>query len=84
MRWADQDLRYIRPIKWLVALFGQEVIPFSIANVQSNNWSMGHRFLGSRIELTEPVNYEKDMLAQYVVVDPQIRKNNHSFTIEKT
>ena len=76
MRWADQDLRYIRPIKWLVALFGQEVVPFSIANVQSNNWSMGHRFLGSRIELTEPVNYEKEMLAQYVVVDPQIRKNN--------
>ena len=76
MRWADQDLRYIRPIKWLVALFGQEVVPFSIANVQSNNWSMGHRFLGSRIELTEPANYEKEMLAQYVVVDPQIRKNN--------
>jgi len=76
MRWADQDLRYIRPIKWLVALFGQEVVPFSIANVQSNNWSLGHRFLGSRIELTEPVNYEKEMLAQYVVVDPQIRKNN--------
>ena len=76
MRWADQDLRYIRPIKWLVALFGQEVVPFSITNVQSDNWSMGHRFLGNKIEFTDPANYEKDMLAQFVVVDPQIRKNN--------
>ena len=76
MRWADQDLRYIRPIKWLVALFGQEVVPFSITNVQSDNWSMGHRFLGNKIVFTDPANYEKDMLSQYVVVDPQIRKNN--------
>ena len=75
MRWADQDLRYIRPIKWLVALFGQEVVPFSITNVQSDNWSMGHRFLGNKIVFTDPANYEKDMLSQYVVVDPQIRKN---------
>ena len=35
---------------------------------------MGHRFLGSRIELTEPANYEKEMLEQYVIVDPQKRK----------
>ena len=75
MRWADQDLRYIRPIKWLVALFGQEVVPFSITNVQSDNWSMGHRFLGHKHVFTEPSHYEKEMLAQYVVVDPQIRKN---------
>jgi glycyl-tRNA synthetase beta chain len=75
MRWADQDLRYIRPIKWLVALFGQEVVPFSITNVQTNSWSLGHRFLGNKIELTVPADYEKEMLAQYVVVDPQKRKN---------
>ena len=75
MRWADQDLRYIRPIKWLVALFGQEVVPFSITNVQTNSWTMGHRFLGNKIELTVPADYEKEMLAQYVVVDPQKRKN---------
>lgn len=83
MRWADQDLRYIRPIKWLVALFGQEIVPFSITNVQSDRWSMGHRFLGKRIELTEPANYEKDMLTQYVVVDPEIRKNKIRSQLKK-
>jgi glycyl-tRNA synthetase beta chain len=75
MRWADQDLRYIRPIKWIVALFGQEVIPFSITNVETNRWSMGHRFLGSKLEITVPAHYEQVMLEQFVMVDPVKRKN---------
>ena len=70
MRWADQDLRYIRPIKWLVALFGQEIIPFSITNVETSNWSMGHRFLGGRVEFTNPSDYEEVLLKQFVIVDP--------------
>ena len=37
MRWADQDLRFIRPIKWLVALFGEEVIPFEIAGCRNRS-----------------------------------------------
>ena len=53
MRWADQEIRYIRPIKWIVALFGQEVIPFAITNVETNGWNMGHRFLRSKIELSD-------------------------------
>ena len=44
MRWADQDLRYIRPIKWIVALFGQEIVPFSITNVQSDQLEYGTSF----------------------------------------
>lgn len=75
MRWADQDLRYIRPIKWIVALFGQEVIPFSITNVETNRRSMGHRFLGNKLEITVPARYEQVMLEQFVMVDPVKRKN---------
>lgn len=75
MRWADQDLRYIRPIKWIIALFGQEVIPFSITSVETNRWSMGHRFLGSKLEVNVPADYEQVMLEQFVVVDPVKRKN---------
>ena len=37
MRWADQDLRFVRPIKWLVALFGEEVIPFEITDVETGD-----------------------------------------------
>ena len=75
MRWADNDLKYIRPIKWIMALFGQEVIPFSITNVTTADWSMGHRFLGGKWHLTSAKDYEEFMLEQKVIVDPVKRKN---------
>lgn len=36
MRWADLDRRFVRPIRWIVALFGSQVIPFTIAEVAGN------------------------------------------------
>lgn len=45
MRWADHDFRFVRPIRWLVALFGEEVIPVEITGVKSGKFSRGHRFL---------------------------------------
>lgn len=74
MRWADHDLRYIRPIKWIAALFGQEVIPFTITNVETARNSKGHRFLGNELEFESPEDYEQVMAQQYVVVDPLKRK----------
>lgn len=74
MRWANNDLRYIRPIKWLIALFGEEIIKFSITNVETSNKSLGHRFLGGELVFTNPSNYEKEMLAQYVMVNATDRK----------
>ena len=74
MRWGDQDLRYIRPIKWLVALFGQEVIPFEIAGAKTDVFTYGHRFLGSKVELASPSLYEAALLEQFVIADPVKRK----------
>lgn len=45
MRWADHEFRFVRPIRWLVALFGSEVVPVEITGVQSSKFSRGHRFL---------------------------------------
>ena len=45
MRWADYDFRFVRPIRWLVALFGEKVIPVEITGVKSGRYSMGHRFM---------------------------------------
>ena len=45
MRWADHDFKFVRPIRWLVALFGDEVIPVEITGVKSGKFSRGHRFL---------------------------------------
>ncbi|MBQ7318281.1 MAG: glycine--tRNA ligase subunit beta, partial [Phascolarctobacterium sp.] len=45
MRWSDHDFRFVRPIRWLVALFGDDVIPVKITGVKSGKYSRGHRFL---------------------------------------
>lgn len=75
MRWADKELRFIRPIKWIIALFGNEIIPFSITSVETSNWTIGHRFLGGKVTINEPKEYEKALLNQYVIVNPEDRKN---------
>lgn len=45
MRWADYEFRFVRPIRWLVALFGDQIIPVEICGVKSGKFSMGHRFM---------------------------------------
>jgi glycyl-tRNA synthetase beta chain len=45
MRWADHEFKFVRPIRWLVALFGSEVVPVEITGVKSGKFSRGHRFL---------------------------------------
>lgn len=74
MHWSDCDLRYIRPIKWLIALFGTEVIPFEVAGVKTGNETRGHRFLGQKATIHWPVDYEKVLLEQFVVADADARK----------
>lgn len=74
MRWANNDLRYIRPVKWVLALFGEEVVPFAITNVTTSNTSLGHRFLGKEIMIEHPDQYVQTLLDQYVVVNPVERK----------
>ncbi len=43
MTWADYDIKFIRPIRWILALYGNEVVKFSIANINSGNITFGHR-----------------------------------------
>ena len=45
MRWADYEFRFVRPIRWMVALFGDQIIPVEICGVKSDKFSMGHRFM---------------------------------------
>ncbi|MBS4199702.1 glycine--tRNA ligase subunit beta [Bacillus sp. FJAT-49732] len=74
MRWGSQSLRFLRPIRWLVALFGNETVSIEIAGVQASNVTQGHRFLGEPIPLLAPIDYEKVLLGQYVLVDYDERK----------
>lgn len=74
MRWANNDLKYVRPIKWLVALFGNEIIPFEITNVKTDKFTYGHRFLGERITIDTPEEYVQALLSQFVIVNSAERK----------
>lgn len=73
MRWGDHTLAYLRPIRWLVALYGHEVIPFRVLHVDSGATTRGHRFLGQDITLTHPSEYVAALRQQFVLVDEQER-----------
>ncbi|OBR63083.1 glycine--tRNA ligase subunit beta [Paenibacillus oryzae] len=74
MRWGSYELRFVRPIRWLVALFGQDVIPFEITGVTTDRVSRGHRFLGKDAVIAEPSLYEASLREQQVIVDIEERK----------
>lgn len=75
MRWKNHSFRFIRPIKWLVALQNEQVIPFEITGVSTNNKTYGHRFLGEEIELNDPLQYEALLEKQFVIADRNKRKD---------
>ncbi|WP_284140427.1 MULTISPECIES: glycine--tRNA ligase subunit beta [unclassified Virgibacillus] len=74
MKWGVEKIRYARPIRWLVALYGDEVIPFEIASVTTSNITYGHRFLGKEMVIHHPVDYEKILEEQHVIVNPKRRE----------
>lgn len=74
MRWGSGSMRYARPIRWLVALYDKEVIPFKIANVTTQNKTYGHRFLGQQVKIDNPVDYEKILKKNYVIANSEERK----------
>lgn len=74
MRWRDLSFKFIRPIHWMVAMYGKDVVPFEFLNIGAMNISHGHRFLGRDVVISEPKNYERELLMQYVMVDPMMRK----------
>ncbi|ACL69994.1 glycine--tRNA ligase subunit beta [Halothermothrix orenii] len=75
MRWADYNFKFIRPIRWLLALFGEEIISFSMAGVQSGAYTRGHRFLvKDRLEVKDPDHYFDVMEKGYIIVDHNKRR----------
>jgi glycyl-tRNA synthetase beta chain len=68
MYWAERSIRFIRPIRWIVALLDNQVIPFEIAGVPSGNQSSGHRKLGqARFPVTYD-NFEDQLRANFVIL----------------
>ncbi|MGI8383314.1 glycine--tRNA ligase subunit beta [Robertmurraya sp. P23] len=75
MRWANETLKYIRPIKWLLPIYGTEIIPFTITNVSTSNRTNGHRFLGKEVEIGSPEEYVTKLLGEFVIANAEERKD---------
>ncbi|CAG7619741.1 Glycine--tRNA ligase beta subunit [Paenibacillus solanacearum] len=75
MRWGGHDLRYIRPIRWLVALHGADIVDLEIAGVASGRATCGHRFLGQYAEVEEASQYADVLRAQHVIADVEERRH---------
>ena len=75
MRWSDHDLRFIRPIHWLVSLYNDEKIEFELEHLKSGKQTWGHRFLANESFKVNSVDEYKDILKKAeVIVDPQERR----------
>jgi len=75
MRWADFDFGFVRPIRWLVALFGSKVIPVHVNDVDSGNKTRGHRFLSNHeIEIPSADAYVETLEKNFIIVDCDKRR----------
>lgn len=75
MRWADLDVKFQRPIRWVVSLLNNEELKLSIAGIESSRFSRGHRFKSDKVEIKSPDSYEEDLFAANVVADFNRRKS---------
>ena len=76
MRWENQDIRFARPMHWIVALYGGEVIPFTHGNLTSGNKSRGHRFMApGEFEVKGAADWLEGCRKHFVTADHEERKN---------
>ncbi|MGC8784346.1 MAG: glycine--tRNA ligase subunit beta [Armatimonadota bacterium] len=75
MRWGNGNLRFCRPIRWLLALYGGEVVPFELDGIRSGNRSRGHRFLApEEFEVRTPAELFHQLHERYVLYDHRRRR----------
>lgn len=74
MRWGDGDQVFVRPVRWLVALLGSEVVPMTVKGVASGRTSRGHRIFGAqRVDIVSQQAYDGALEREHVVADPEAR-----------
>ena len=75
MHWGNLDAKFVRPVRWLVALLDEEVIPVDFATVKSGNVTCGHRFLGAdEITIKNASSYVDTLKENFVMVDQDARR----------
>ena len=75
MRWGGKNMRFARPIRWIVTLLNDNVLNFDLEGIQSSNITKGHRFLGeSEFEVNSLEDYLNKLEKNYVILDQDRRK----------
>ncbi len=76
MRWGDKEYRFVRPIRWLLALLDDKVIDFELAGMESGRATRGHRFLGhDRLEIPSTDRYFELLISEKVLVKNEERRS---------
>ena len=75
MRWGGNRIKFIRPVRWILCLYGDEVPELEMFGLKASNMTKGHRFLGAgNLEVKSIDKYEKLLEENYVILDDIKRK----------
>ena len=75
MRWGNYDLRFARPVHWILALYGGKVVPLKIEDIESGNMSRGHRFMSpAPFGVSDFKDYLSKTRENFIIADPAERK----------
>lgn len=75
MRWGGKNLRFLRPIRWIVSILNDKILPFELEKISVSNITKGHRTLGSsEIEIKTIDEYEDVLRKNYVIVNEEERR----------
>lgn len=84
MRWGGKNIRFARPIRWIVSILDDQIVEFDLEGIPISNITKGHRFLGSsNIEIDHVLNYMDLLRENYVIVDQEERREIIEFGSEQ-
>ena len=84
MRWMDKDIRFARPIHWVLAIYGGATVGFEMNGIKSGNVSRGHRFMSPGAFLVKDFkSYQLQAEPNFVVIDPEVRKARITKQVEE-
>jgi len=77
MKWGNEKLSFARPVRWLVAVFGDKIVPVEISGIKAGNISYGNRFqkLSNPVQIDKISDYETELKKVYVIPNRQERKD---------
>jgi glycyl-tRNA synthetase beta chain len=77
MRWGSSRIEFVRPVQWLIMLFGTDVVNGEVLGLSAGNTSRGHRFHANKeITITSAAEYQQAMRDAFVIVDYNERKES--------